>query len=222
MEDPVAGTHRVVIADDHPVVRAGVKAFLEREEDLQVVGEASDGREAIRLATELAPDLVILDLSMPRTDGLEALREIKIASPATRVVVMTLHQTEEYVQTALKAGADGYVLKESGLLELAAAAHCVLAGRRYLCPEIATKVVAGYLEGFDRQERSQPFGAITERERQVLKLIAEGLRNREIADYLCVSSRTVEKHRASLMKKLQLKSVAALTTYAMDKGFLCH
>ncbi|MBI5017210.1 MAG: response regulator transcription factor [Deltaproteobacteria bacterium] len=208
--------YRVVVAEDHTILREGLRAIFAPEPEFEVVGEATDGREAIQRAEELTPDLLLLDLSMPRTSGLDALQAIKRASPATQVLVLTVHKTEEYVSAALQAGADGYVLKDSSAAELLLAVRSVLAGERYLCAPIAGQVVAGFLG----PKAGSTFELLSAREREVLKLIAEGYRNREIGDYLCISPKTVEKHRASLMDKLNLRTVAALTTYAIDRGLV--
>jgi len=209
-----------VIAEDHTILRAGLCALFAQRSDLEVVGEAADGREAIRCAEELRPDLMLLDLSMPRTNGLEALQDIKRVSPGTRVLVLTVHKTEDYVFTALKAGADGYVLKDSTATELQLAVRSVLDGERYLAPAIASRVINGYLGSRDEPSPGPSFTELSTREREVLKLIAEGYRNREIGEYLCISPKTVEKHRANLMDKLQLHSVPALTAYAIEKGLI--
>lgn len=213
-------TYRLVIAEDHTILRDGLKALLASRPEFQVVGEASDGREAVRCAEELKPDLMLLDLSMPRSNGLEALKEIRRVSEETRVLVLTVHKTEDYVFTALQAGAHGYALKDSSAAELLLAVRSVLSGERYLSPAIATTVVAGYLNGKEAPSRQSPYDELTPREREVLKLVAEGYKTREIAEYLCISPKTVEKHRANLMECLDLHSVSALTTYAIEKGLV--
>lgn len=212
--------HRLVIADDHTILREGLKALMASRPDLEVVGEATDGREAIRCAEELKPDLMLLDLSMPRSNGLEALKEIKRVSPGTKVLVLTVHKTEDYVFTALQAGADGYVLKDSSAAELTLAVRSVLNSERYLSPAIASTVVTGYLGVKDPTAMRPSFDELTTREREVLKLIAEGYRTKDIAEYLCISPKTVEKHRANLMDRLKLRTVSALTVYAIEKGLV--
>lgn len=213
-------TYRLVLAEDHTILREGVRAILAAAEDLTVVGEATDGREAIQRASECRPDLVLLDLSMPRTGGLEALKEIKRVSEGTRVLVLTVHKTEEYVFAALQAGADGYVLKDASSTELLQAVRSVLAGERHLSPAIAGKVATRDLKPGEPAGAASPFELLSSREREVLKLIAEGYRNREISDYLCISPKTVEKHRASLMGKLGLHNASALTAYAFERGLV--
>lgn len=212
--------NRILLAEDHTILREGLRAILSAESDLEVVGEATDGREAIRRAEELKPDVVILDLSMPRMNGLEALREVKRAAPETRILILTVHKTEEYVFAALEAGADGYVLKESTSAELLLAVRSTMAGERYLSPAVATKVVAGFLGNRDASAPRSPYDDLSTREREVLKLIAEGHTSREIGEFLCISVKTVEKHRSRLMQKLNLRSISALTSYAIEKGLV--
>lgn len=212
--------YRLVIAEDHTILREGLKALLAARQGLEVVGEATDGREAVRCVEDLKPDLLMLDLSMPRSNGLEVLKEIKRANPKTRVLVLTVHKTEDYVFTALQAGADGYVLKDSSASELMLAVGSVLNGERYLSPAIASTVVSGYLGAKDGTALRPAFDELSTREREVLKLIAEGYRTREIAVYLCISPKTVEKHRANLMDRLKLHTVPALTAYAIEKGLI--
>lgn len=213
-------THRIVLAEDHTILREGLKALLASQVGLQVVGEATDGREAVRCAEELKPDLMMLDLSMPRSNGLEAMKDIKRVSPQTKVLVLTVHKTEDYVFTALQGGADGYVLKDSSAAELMLAIRSVLNGERYLAPAIASTVVSGYLSSKDEALLKPSFKNLSSREREVLKLIAEGYRTKDIAEYLCISPKTVEKHRANLMDRLDLHTVSALTTYAIEKGLV--
>lgn len=213
-------TYRIVLAEDHTILREGLKALLASQVGLQVVGEATDGREAVRCAEELKPDLMMLDLSMPRSNGLEAMKDIKRVSPQTKVLVLTVHKTEDYVFTALQGGADGYVLKDSSAAELMLAIRSVLNGERYLAPAIASTVVSGYLGGKDEALLKPSFKDLSSREREVLKLIAEGYRTKDIAEYLCISPKTVEKHRANLMDRLNLHTVSALTTYAIEKGLV--
>ena len=211
---------RIVIAEDHTILREGLRALLNAHEDFEVVGEAEDGRDAIRCVERLRPALVLMDLSMPRMNGLDALREIKSRTPATKVVVLTVHKTDEYILATFKGGADGYVLKDATHAELVTALTHVLKGKRYLSPEISGKVIAGYLEGRKTIKGTSAWNSLTQREREILKLIAEGYKNKQIADYLCISLKTVEKHRANLMKKLDLHNAAALTALAIERGLV--
>jgi len=211
---------RIVIAEDHTILREGLRALLASEPDLQVIGEAEDGQEAIRCVEKHKPDLVLMDLSMPRMNGIEAIREIKKRSPGVKILVLTVHKTDEYILATLQAGADGYVLKDSTHAELKMAIKNVLEGKFFISPGISGKVIEGYLAGKKPRRPSTPWDTLTARERGILKLIAEGYRNKEIADFLCISVKTVEKHRANLMQKLDLHSVSALTTLAIEKGLV--
>lgn len=215
---------RVVLAEDHRILREGLRALFAGEPDLELVGEAQDGREAINQARALQPDVLILDLSMPRVDGLAALKEIKRFAPGTRVLIMTVHRNEEYVFQAIEDGADGYLLKDSSASELMHALRSVLAGERYLCPAVATQVVGAYLEGKRGRNGTTnprtPLDTLSRRERMVLKLVAEGYRSREIGELLSISEKTVEKHRANLMHKLGINSVSGLTTFALERGLV--
>ena len=201
-------------------MRKGLRAILETDPDLEVVGEAQDGFEAVERTAELKPDLVLLDLSMPRTNGFDALKEIKRVSAGSRVLVLTMYKTEAYVFAALRAGADGYALKDSSVTELFSAVQSVLAGERYLSPAVATMVVAGFLSAKETSADHSVFGGLSTREREVLKLVAEGYRTREIGEFLNISPRTVEKHRGNLLAKLKLHNVAGLIAYAMEIGLV--
>jgi DNA-binding NarL/FixJ family response regulator len=209
---------RIVIAEDYTILREGLRALISSNPDFEVVGEAEDGKGAIQHAEKLLPDLVLIDLSMPRTNGVDAIREIRSRCPETKIVALTVHKAEEYILAALEAGADGYVLKDATHPELMMAIETVLRGKRYLSPGVSERIIEGYLEGKKGQKPVSSWETITRRERQVLKLIAEGYKNREIADYLCVSVKTIEKHRANLMQKLDLHNASALTALAIEKG----
>jgi two-component system response regulator NreC len=211
---------RIVIAEDHTILREGLCALISSQEDLEVIGEAGDGREVIRQVEGLEPDLILMDLSMPRMSGVEAIREIKKRIPKTKILALTVHKTEEFILEVLQAGADGYIPKDASSNELMMAIRSVLMGKRYLCPSVSKVVIEGYLESRRPSESGTPWDTLTKREREILKLIAEGYKNKEIGDYLCISVKTVEKHRANLMKKLDLHSAAALTAYAMERGLV--
>lgn len=211
---------KLVIAEDHTILREGLKALLSTHPGIEIVGEAEDGREAIRLVEKLDPDLVMMDLSMPRMDGMEAIREIKRRWPKKKVLALTAHRTEEYILTTLKAGADGYLLKDSTYQEMMTAVDSVLGGKRYLSPGVSERVISGYLEGKQTIKLDGAWDNLTHREREVLKLIGEGYRNKEIADLLVVSPKTVEKHRANLMTKLNFHNVSEITAYAIERGLV--
>ncbi len=212
--------HRIIIAEDHTILREGLRSLLSSDPDLEIVGEAQDGQEAIRCVEKLKPNLVLMDLSMPRMNGLDAIKEIKKRSTETKILVLTVHKNEEYIVATLRAGADGYALKDSTHAELGIAIKNVLSGNHYISPGISGRVIEGYLEGRKPLKATSPFETLTQRERGILKMIAEGYKNKEIADYLCISVKTVEKHRANLMQKLDLHSVSALTAFAMEKGLV--
>ncbi len=211
---------KIVIAEDHTILREGLRALLSANPDFEIVGEAEDGRDAVRCVEKSQPDIVLMDLSMPRMNGLGAIVEIKKISPETKILVLTVHRTEEYIHATLEAGADGYLLKDAKLAELMAAVNNVLEGKTYLSPSISDKVIEGYLDGKRGGDASSSWDALTQREREILKLIAEGYKNKDIGDYLCISVKTVEKHRANLMKKLDLHNVSGLTAFAIEKGLV--
>ena len=211
---------RVFIAEDHTILREGLKSMLALMSDLEVVGEAGEGKDAIRGVSEHNPDLIILDLSMPRMNGLEVIKEIKKLSPETKILILTIHDTEEYIFPTLKAGADGYLLKYATQDELMKGIKNVLEGKSYLTPEISGKIIQDYIEEGKKVKTKSPWDTLTTQERKVLKLIAEGYKNKEIADYLCISKQTVAKHRANLMEKLDIHDVPTLTIYAIEKGLI--
>jgi DNA-binding NarL/FixJ family response regulator len=211
---------RIVIAEDHTILREGLRALLSSAPDLKIIGEAENGRDVIQCVETMQPDLILMDLSMPRMSGMDAIREIKRRSPGIKVLVLTVHKTDEYILASLDAGADGYVLKDATKTELMSAIETVLKGKRYLSPDVSGKVIDGYLKGKKSVKLKSVWDIITSREREILKLVAEGYKNREIADYLCISVKTVDKHRTNLMKKLDLHSVSALTAFAIEKGLV--
>lgn len=209
--------YRVVIAEDHTLFRKGLKALLSFEPEFEVVGEAGDGLQAYQRTEELQPDLILLDLNMPTVDGLTAIKEIKRLCPETKILVLTVHKTEEHVFETLKSGASGYVLKDAEHDELLLAMRSVLQNKCYLSPDISARIVDGYLSGRGMDEPDTPWRSLTPREKQVLKLVAEGYKTKEIAAILCISVKTVAKHRANIMRKLDLHSAAELTAYAMKR-----
>jgi two-component system response regulator NreC len=211
---------RIVLVDDHTILREGLRALLSAVPNFEILAEAADGREAVRCVEKLGPDLLLMDLSMPRMSGMDAISEIKKRFPATKIIALTVHKTEEYLLATLQAGADGYVLKDATHDELVMAIHNVMAGKPYLSPGISGKLIEGYLEGKEGSLSVSSWQKLSQREREVLKLIAEGYKNKEIAEDLCISLKTVEKHRANLMKKLDLHNAATLTVYAMERGLV--
>jgi DNA-binding NarL/FixJ family response regulator len=211
---------RILLVDDHRILREGVRAILNAQPDLQVVGEAEDGGDGIRQAQALQPDLVVLDMSMPRTNGIDAIKDIKRVAPGARVMIMSAHKSEEYVFSAIRAGADGYLSKDSGADELVVGVRNVAAGERYLGAQVATQFVGAYLGGRGMQGAVPAGDTLSPREREVLKLVAEGYRSREIGEYLSISEKTVERHRANLMRKLAVNNVSGLTAYAIERGLV--
>lgn len=210
--------YRLVIVDDHAIVREGIRAVLAREADIEVVGEAANGKDALRCVASEKAEIVIMDLSLPHTNGTEAIAKIKRRFPETKVIVLTLHKAEEYVRAALDAGASGYVLKDDSHHQLIAAIQTVRSGKTFLSPSICGNVVTGYLKGSRTEVEGSVWVVLTSREREVIKLIAEGYRNKEIAEYLSLSPKTIEKHRSNSMKKLRLRNVAGITAYAIENG----
>jgi DNA-binding NarL/FixJ family response regulator len=210
---------RVMLVDDHTILRDGIKAMLSISSDIVVVGEAEDGQEALELVGELQPDLVLMDIAMPRMDGLEATRRLKEMHKGIKVVILTQHDNREYVFPILKAGADGYVLKKAAGTELVSAIRAVHSGGTFLYPSVAKTVVENYLNPEQTvSERRHP--KLTERETEVLKLIAEGRSNQEIADQLFLSVKTVMGHRTNIMEKLDLHSRTELVKYAIRTGLI--
>jgi len=209
----------IALADDHQVVRNGLRVLLEAEPDFSVVGEAGDGLEAVRLVERLQPDVLVLDLMMPGLNGLEVARQVSQRSPQTRVVILSMYDNEAYVLEALRAGAAAYVPKESTSAELVRAIREAVAGRRYLSPPLSERAIEIYMQ---RAESAalDPYETLTAREREVLHLVAEGHTNAEIAARLFVSPRTIETHRANLMRKLGLHTQTDLIRYALRRGIL--
>jgi DNA-binding NarL/FixJ family response regulator len=212
--------YRVVIAEDHTLFRQGLKALLSFEPEFEVVGEAADGLEAYQRTEELQPDIILLDLNMPRVDGMTAIKEIKRLCPEAKILVLTVHKTEEHVLETLKSGASGYVLKDADHDELLLAMRSVLQDKCYLSPDISARIVDAYLNGRQTDKTDTPWRSLTAREKQVLKLVAEGYKTKEIAGLLCISEKTVAKHRANIMRKLDLHSASELTAYAMKRGLV--
>jgi DNA-binding NarL/FixJ family response regulator len=212
--------HRIVLVEDHTILREGLRSLLHEHHNLEVTGEAADGRSGIRLILSQRPDLVLMDLSMPKMNGFEAIREIKKTEPGIKIIALTVHNTEEYILMTLQAGADGYVLKYATHDELIMAIRQVLSPKRFLSPSVSGKVIEGYLEGKKNTAPQTQMDTLTQREREVLKLIAEGYKNKDVANFLCISLKTVEKHRANLMRKLDLHNTSALTLYAVERGIV--
>jgi DNA-binding NarL/FixJ family response regulator len=213
---------RVLVAEDHQMLREGLKAILSSRDDLDIVGEAVDGIEALRKVKRLKPDLMLLDLSMPRMNGLSVLLDAKDFLPEIKILVLTIHQSEAYVMETFEAGANGYCSKNDSRDELLVAIDSVLKGKTYLSPSIAGDVLHGFLAKHENEKDAAPsdWDTVTQREKEILKLLAEGYTNSQIADMLYISVKTVEKHRSNIMAKLDLHNVANLTTLAIEKGLV--
>jgi DNA-binding NarL/FixJ family response regulator len=213
-------TVRIVIADDHEVVRKGLRSLLEDQPDLEIVGEASNGREAVDKVTVLKPDVVVLDIGMPELNGLEATRQIVKATPRTEVLILTVFETEEVIREVLRAGARGYVLKSDAGRLLVSAIEAVSAHKPFFTSRVSELVLAGFLSGESRPENDSSGLPLTPREREVLQLLAEGKTNKEVAAALGIGLKTVETHRMNLMSKLGLHSVVDLVRYAIRNGIV--
>ena len=210
---------RVLLADDHALVLAGIRALVEELGGNQIVAEASNGRDAVALAKQHKPDLVIMDISMQELNGIEATAQIMAEVPATKVLILSMHTTEDFVRRAIKAGAAGYLVKDSAPLDLKMAIAAVLRGEIYLSPRVSRHVVSGFLHGKPHQNESS-MDALTARQREILQMIAEGKSTKQIAFQLEVSIKTVETHRAALMERLDIHDVAGLVLYAVRHGVI--
>lgn len=212
--DVIAGSHRILLADDHAIFRQGLKGLLERG-GFDVIAEADDGREAVRLTQELGPDVAILDLAMPRLNGLDAAKEISQVSPRTRTILLTMHSEEPYIARALQVGIRGYVLKTQSAADLVGAIQEVVRGGTYLSPGVSEAIAQAYLA------RNEVFSNhLTSRQRQVLQLVAEGKTTKEVAQLLGISAKTADSHRARIMTKLGIHDTSGLVRYAIRKGLI--
>jgi DNA-binding NarL/FixJ family response regulator len=211
---------RLLMVDDHQIVRAGLRMLLQAQPDMEIVGEVDTGRAAIAQAKELAPDVVLMDISLPDMDGFEATRQIKRALPNTAILALTMHESDEYFFRMLDAGASGYVPKKAAPTDLVSAIRVVRDGGVFLYPSVAKALVRDYMGRVAEGSERETFDGLTEREQEVLKLIADGLTNQEIADKLTISVKTVERHRANIMGKLNLHNRTELVKYAIRKGMI--
>ena len=212
---------RVLLAEDHTIVRKGLRSLLEREATIEVVGEAQDGREAVVRVQQLRPDVVILDITMPELNGLEATHQIKRSNPEVNVLILSVHGSEEYVFQALSAGASGYLVKKAAPDELVTAIQAVYRGEPFISPFISGRILQDQVRRTKiTPEEFRVYEKLTHREKEILQLVAEGRSNREIAGLLFLSIKTVQTHRANLMDKLGIRSTAELTQYAMRRGLI--
>jgi DNA-binding NarL/FixJ family response regulator len=208
---------RIILADDHKIVRDGLRSLIEKEDDMEVVAEAEDGRTAVQLSAKLSPQLVLMDIAMPVLNGIEATRQIIAAAPQCKVIALSMHADKRYIMEMLKAGASGYLLKDSAFEELACAIRTALNNKTYLSPPVSEVVIGDYVQQLKKSDGSV-FSVLSAREREVLQLLAEGNSTAQIADRLHLSVKTVETYRQHIMEKLNIRSVAELTKYAIREG----
>jgi two-component system response regulator NreC len=211
---------RILLADDHAIIRRGLRLILQEQPDFEVVGEAGDGKEAVNLTESLTPDVVVLDISMPGMNGIEAARQISSKQPQTALIVLSMHSDEAYVLRALKAGVRGYLLKESPESDFIQAIHCVKEGKAFFSPAVSRLLAEDYVRQSQEKDIEDSFDLLTVREREILQLIAEGRSNKEVAANLNLSVYTVETHRGNIMTKLNLHSIPELVLYAVRKGII--
>jgi DNA-binding NarL/FixJ family response regulator len=210
----------IVLADDHGIVRRGLRALIEEQPDLRVVGEGENGRDAVTLCTELRPEIAVLDVGMPLLNGIEAASQISKSNPATRIIILSMHADETYVLRSLNAGAKGYLLKDSAEDDLVRAIRTVLTGRSYFSPAIADLLLEDYMQYLRQRNIEDSYDRLTSREREVLQMLAEGQSNKEVAAILDLSLSTVDTHRTNLMSKLNLHNTAELVLYAVRKKII--
>jgi two-component system, NarL family, response regulator NreC len=211
---------RVLLADDHTLIRAGLRMVVAAQPDLTVVGESGDGREAVALAQNLKPDVAVMDIGMPGLNGIEAARQIHVAQPETQIVMLSMHSDEGYILRALKAGAKAYLLKDSAEADLVRAIRAAAAGKSFFSPAVGKVLLEDYMRVMERSGAEDSYEILSAREREILQLVAEGHSSKEIADMLHLSVYTVETHRARVMQKLNLKGIPELILYAVRKGIV--
>jgi two-component system response regulator NreC len=211
---------KLLLAEDHTIVREGLQALLKQSEDIEVIGQAEDGQAAVRKTDELKPDVVLMDISMPILNGIEATRQIKKLYPKIKVLILSMHPNEEYIYAALNAGASGYILKQDAYPDLISAIEVVAGDKVFLSPSVSTKVVKDYLHNISALAAPDDLGKLTSRERQILQLVAEGKSNKEISAMFFISVKTVETHKANLKEKLGVRTTADLVKYAVRKGIV--
>lgn len=211
---------KIIIVDDHAIFRAGVKALLQLEKDFTVIGEVDDGIKAYNFIVNSQPDLVLMDLSLPHANGTEVIAKVKQRCPEIYILALTVHKEEEYVRASLVGGADGYILKDDTYEELVFAIRTVSNGRTYISPSVSSHLVAGFVHNERNPAQEPSWDFLTCREREVMRLVVEGSKNREIAESLSLSIKTIEKHRSNLMRKLNLKNSSALISYAIENNLM--
>jgi DNA-binding NarL/FixJ family response regulator len=211
---------RVLLADDHKMIRAGLRLVLEQQADVVVVGEADDGRDAVALAGDLKPDVVVMDVAMPNLNGIEASLQIKQAKPETAIVMLSMHSDEGYILRALRAGAAGYILKDSAEADLVGAVRAVAEGKSFFSPKVSRILLEDYMRKLRKTGAEDSYDLLSAREREILQLVAEGKSSKEIANLLNLSVYTVETHRGNIMQKLNLRGIPELILYAVRKGIV--
>lgn len=211
---------KVLLAEDHTIVRKGIRSLLDDQPNIEVIGEAEDGREAIEKVEQLAPDIILMDNTMPILNGLEATRQIKKRFPEIKILILTMHTNEEYILQFLRVGASGYLVKQTAPTELVSAIEAVYRGDSFLSPSISRTIIDEYLRHAEATGKWDSYDSLTDREREVLQLLAEGYSTKEIADHLHISAKTVGVHKINLMHKLNLHSQSELTKYAIRKGII--
>lgn len=209
---------KILLADDHKLLREGIRSLLEKQDEFEIVGEAEDGRETVKLAINLAPDVIIMDITMPNLNGIDATAQLKKEIPDSKVVALSMHKDKNFIEEMLRAGASGYLLKENSSKELIEAINTVLANKTYLSSEINDIVVKDFVDHLAAKKELSPSKSLTLREREILQLIAEGNNTKEISSILNISVKTVETHRQHIMQKLKIYTVAGLTKFAIREG----
>ena len=211
---------RIILADDHTIVRQGLAKLLEGEPDLKVVAEAEDGRQAVNQVQKFRPDIVLMDIAMPNLNGIEATRQIKKLSPQTKVIILSMHSHDRYINELFSLGASGYLLKNSTGTDIINAIHAALQGNTYLSPSVSRRVIEDYISMKSKSSRDDLYSKLSNREREVFQMIAEGRSTREISDMLCVSPSTVKTHRANIMDKLNMDNISQLIQFAIHLGIV--
>lgn len=210
---------KIFLADDHELIRTGIRNLLGSNKDFQIVGESGDGEETIRKVREVKPDVVVIDISMPGMSGIEVTKHLREKFPNVKVLVLTMHENVEYVYQIYKSGAGGYLLKNAGKEEISSAIYAVARGEKFFSPKVSELMISGYMKQAERRDSPSPDSTLTKREEEVLRLIARGLNNQQISGQLFISPRTVDTHRTNIMQKLDIHDVANLVRYALENGY---